>query len=166
MNVSLQLGGVTLTYSLLYLSLYAHRANRSVQRTLLSQQAALLNSVVEPPPPAPEPPAYEIRKAGLVEGLKDRWNDEVERLVRRVEETDWSRKREIYEERIAAVWTKLRSSEQVKELERNVKDAVAGAAESAKETLSDATKKVQDATTTTTTSTTTTGKEPRLLELK
>jgi altered-inheritance-of-mitochondria protein 5 len=156
------------------MGLYVHRANRNVQRTMLSQQAALLNSVVEPPPPQPDPPAYEVRKAGLVEGLKDRWNGEVERLVRRVEETDWSRQREIYEERVATVWAKLRSSEQAQQLQQNVKDAVTTAADSAKDattkaaksakdTLTDTAQKVKDTASTTPTPTT---KEPRLLELK
>lgn len=150
-----QLGGVTLTYSILYLSLYIHRANRNVQRTLLSQQAALLNSVVEPLPPLPDPPAYEVRRAGLAEELKDRWNREVEKLVRNVEETDWSAKRELYEERIKTVWRKVRASEsaqeiegKAKELEQKVKDAVVGGAETAKEKAKETTE------------------ERRLLELK
>jgi MICOS complex subunit MIC12 len=102
---------VTLTYSVLYLSLYLHRANRKYQHTLLAQQSVLLNSVVEPLPPPPETPAYHVRKVSLVETLKDRWNGEVEGLVRRVEETDWNKVRARWESRIGTVWTKLRESQ-------------------------------------------------------
>ncbi|KIX09986.1 uncharacterized protein Z518_01067 [Rhinocladiella mackenziei CBS 650.93] len=149
------LGGVTLTYSLLYISLYIHRANRNVQRTLLSQQATLLNSVVEPLPPLPDPPAYEIRRAGLTEELKDRWNREVEKLVRNFQEINWTQKRELYEDRIAAVWARLRSLESAqklesgaKELEQKVKDTVNSGAEAAEKAKG----KVES--------------KPRLLELK
>ena len=149
---------MTLTYSVLYLSLYIHRANRNVQKTLLSQQATLLNSVVEPLPPLPDPPAYEVHKAGLTEELKDRWNREVEKLVRNIQETDWTQKRELYEERIAAVWSKVRSSDpaqelesKAKELEQKLKEQVAGGSE----TGTAADKAKQKA-----------GREPRLLELK
>jgi MICOS complex subunit MIC12 len=102
---------VTLTYSVLYLSLYLHRANRKYQHTLLAQQSVLLNSVVEPLPPPPETPAYHVRKVSLVETLKDRWNGEVEGLVRRVEETDWNKVRARWESRIGTVWAKLRESQ-------------------------------------------------------
>ncbi|EXJ80015.1 hypothetical protein A1O3_08301 [Capronia epimyces CBS 606.96] len=165
------LGGVTLTYSLLYFSLYVHRANRSVQRSLLSQQATLLNSVVEPLPPLPDPPAYEVRRAGLVEELKDRWNSEIERLVRNFQETDWTEKRARLEEQAAVVWTNVKSSESAHELESkakqleqkvkdtitdgtgNVKDAVARKAE---KVVAGAEDKVKDQV----------EREPRLLELK
>lgn len=118
----IQLGGVTLTYSVLYLGLYIHRANRNVQKSLLAQQTYVLNTIVEPPTPLPDPPAYEVRKAGLAEELKDRWNREVEKLVRNVQETDWSAKREVYEQRIASVWNQVRQSESAKQVEGKVKD--------------------------------------------
>ncbi|EXJ83790.1 hypothetical protein A1O1_07417 [Capronia coronata CBS 617.96] len=145
------LGGVTLTYSLLYFSLYIHRANRSVQRSLLSQQATLLNSVVEPPPPLPEPPAYEVRRAGLVEALKDRWNSEIERVVRNFEETDWAEKRALLEEQAAIVWGKVKSSEsaqnletKTEELEQKLKDTVTRETERVKDVVSRETEKVKE----------------------
>jgi MICOS complex subunit MIC12 len=95
----------------LYLSLYLHRANRKYQHTLLAQQSVLLNSVVEPLPPLPETPAYDVRKVSLIETLKDRWDGEVEGLVRRVEETDWNQVRARWEGRIGTVWAKLRESQ-------------------------------------------------------
>src|ERR1700760_637688 len=100
----------------MYLTLYLHKANRSVQHTLLSQQAALLNSVVEPLPPLPEPPAYEVRKAGLTELLKDRWNREVEFLVHQAQTTNWSLVRERMERGVGNVWHNLRSSQTGKEI--------------------------------------------------
>jgi len=45
---------------------------------------------VEPQPLVPPPVAREVR-TGLVETAKDRWNGEVESLVRRVQATDWAR---------------------------------------------------------------------------
>ncbi|KIW51510.1 hypothetical protein PV05_10223 [Exophiala xenobiotica] len=152
------LGGLTLTYSLLYMSLYVHRANRNVQKTLLKQQANLLNSVVEPPPPLPEPPAYEVRKAGLVEELKDHWNSEIEKLVRNVQTTDWAAKREQWESTIAATWNKVRSSQPAQELEQkarvtaeelesSVKNIVAEGKDKARTAAKDIERNVKDAVT-------------------
>jgi hypothetical protein len=151
-----QLGGATLTYSLLYLSLYIHRANRNVQKTLLSQQSALLNSVVEPLPPVPDPPAYEVRRAGLAEELKDRWNREVEKLVRNVQTTDWEGLREAAEDRIASAWSSVRQSETGREVEgratelgeqikTNVRDTVADGREKLRQTVDTSREKVKEA---------------------
>ncbi|KIW75956.1 hypothetical protein Z517_10701 [Fonsecaea pedrosoi CBS 271.37] len=151
------LGGATLTYSLLYFSLYVHRANRNVQRTLLSQQATLLNSVVEPAPPLPDPPAYEVRRAGLIEELKDRWNREVEKLVKNVEETDWSLVREGVEEKVGNVWARVRQSQTGKEVQDKVKEVVDVGKEKVDEVVGAGKQKFDEKTT----------KEPtRLLELK
>ena len=89
----------------------------------------------------------------MTEELKDRWNREVERVVRSLQETDWTQKRELYEERIAAVWAKVRSSEPAQELEQKVKERIASGAEAATATAAD---KVKEKA----------GREPRLLELK
>lgn len=97
-----------------------------MQRTLLSQQAALLNSVIEPQPPAPEPPAYEVRKAGLTELFKDRWNNELEYVVRNLQETDWNKQREYYEEKISNAWNNLRKTETGQELETRLTENVMG----------------------------------------
>ena len=120
------LGGLTLTYSVLYLTIYLHKANRNVQQTLLKQSHTLLNSVIEPLPPPPEPPVYELKKAGLAEMLKDRWNAEIEKLVHNVQTTDWVKKREEAEERIANVWGNVRETERGQEVERRFKENVVG----------------------------------------
>jgi len=128
---------VTLTYSVLYLTLYLHKANRNVQHTLLAQQATILNSAVEPLPPAPEPPVYEVRKAGITEVLKDRWNREVEHAVRTVEETDWSAVREKWEKRMGNVWERVRNSETGKEVEDRFNRNVVGVEQTAKDVAKD-----------------------------
>jgi altered-inheritance-of-mitochondria protein 5 len=59
----------------------------------------VLTNVVAPPPPAPEPRPKEV-EVGLVEMAKDRWNRELEGVVRRVYETDWRRVGERVEDRV------------------------------------------------------------------
>ncbi|KAF2662337.1 hypothetical protein K491DRAFT_710276 [Lophiostoma macrostomum CBS 122681] len=96
------LGGVTLTSSILYLTLSLHQQNRATQAALLRQQRAVLTNVVVPPPPGPEPEPKEV-EVGLVEMAKDRWNRELEGVVRRVYETDWRRVRERAEDRVGGL---------------------------------------------------------------
>ena len=143
---------------MLYLTLYIHKANRNAQHTILSQSSLLLNQIVEPLPPVPDPPAYEVRRAGLAEVLKDRWNREIEKLVHNVQTTDWNAKREEYEERIASAWSNLRQTEKAQELEQRFKENVVGVADEAKEQGQGVKQIVED-------SQETTGR-PRLLELK
>ncbi|KAI9758278.1 MAG: hypothetical protein M1835_000605, partial [Candelina submexicana] len=96
-------GGITLTSSILYLSLAIHQRNRIHQSTLLKQQSLLLTSIVEPLPPIPLPTAR-VQRDSLLETAKDRWNDEVEGAVRRLQRTDWSAFRVSLEDRVAALW--------------------------------------------------------------
>ena len=141
-----QLGGVTLTYSVLYLTIYLHKANRNVQHTILQQSNGLLNLVVEPPEPIPDPPAYEIRRAGLSEQLKDRWNDEIEKMVHKVQTTDWTEQREIYEQKIATAWSTLRQTEQAQQLASKAKEAADSARSKAQEVAEDARTTARDFT--------------------
>ncbi|RMD42497.1 hypothetical protein DV735_g2587, partial [Chaetothyriales sp. CBS 134920] len=106
------LGGLTLTYSVLYLSLQLHRSNRAYQQTLLAQSRELLTSHYDPQPSPldPLPPVYELQKPGLSELLKDTWNAEVERLVRNVQETDWAAKRRNLEAVASNAWAQLRTT--------------------------------------------------------
>ena len=112
----MQLGGVTLTTSIIYLSLSAHRANRVNQALILRQQSLVLNHIVEPEPPEPPQVAREVR-AGILETAKDRWNAELETFVRRIYNTDWGFVRERAEDRMRTLWR--RTSQEVKELEKN-----------------------------------------------
>lgn len=125
---------------------------------MLSQSSLLLNTIVEPLPPLPDPPAYEIRRAGLAEVLKDRWNTEIEKLVHNVQTTDWSAKREQYEQRIASAWSNLRQTEKVEELEQRFKENVVGVTDEAKEKVEQSRQKVAEVKEMT--------GQPRLLELK
>ena len=59
----------------------------------------------------------------MTETLKDRWNAEVEGLVRRVEETDWNQVRARWESRIGTVWAKLRESGAGDQFKENVMGA-------------------------------------------
>ncbi|KAF2269265.1 hypothetical protein CC78DRAFT_564981 [Lojkania enalia] len=101
------LGGFTLTSSILYLTISLHTRNRFTQASLLRQQRQVLNNVIEPEPPAPEPMAREV-PVGLSEMAKDRWNRTIEGMVRKVYETDWRRVREGVEDDVGAVVRRLR----------------------------------------------------------
>jgi altered-inheritance-of-mitochondria protein 5 len=46
--------------------------------------------------------------AGLLEMAKDRWNRELESVLRKVYETDWRRVREQAEDKVGSVVEKLR----------------------------------------------------------
>ena len=84
-----------------------HTRNRLQQAALLRQQSLILTNIVEPRP-EPPPPTARIVRAGMVETAKDRWNGEVEGLVRRVQEVDWRSVREGLEDRLMSAWGKVR----------------------------------------------------------
>jgi Altered inheritance of mitochondria 5 len=86
----------------------------------------------------------------MVEMMKDRWNGEVEGLVRRVQTTDWSEVRERWERRIGNVFSKLQETDTAKELENKIQEDVVGTGEDLK--------KIAQAPAST--------RVPRLLELK
>jgi altered-inheritance-of-mitochondria protein 5 len=102
-NNQSQLGGFTLTATILYLSASLHTRNRAHQRTLLRQQSHLLDNIVAPQPDLPPPTAREI-DAGLWATAKDKWNAELEGNLRRVQETDWRSVGERMEEGVQRVW--------------------------------------------------------------
>lgn len=112
-----QIGGFTLTTSLLYLSLNIHARNRLHQSTLLHQQTLLLTGITEPAPPLPPPTSREVH-AGVVESARDRWNAELERSVRGLQGTNWESLREKAEEGVSSLWRKAfaKSREGVEEL--------------------------------------------------
>jgi altered-inheritance-of-mitochondria protein 5 len=101
------LGGFTLTCATLYFSAAIHTRNRAQQSILLRQQAQVLKGLIEPIPLAPEPIAREL-PMGLTEMAKDKWNKELEVVVRRVYETDWRRVREGLEDKVGNVIEKIR----------------------------------------------------------
>lgn len=138
------LGGLTLTYSLLYFSVYVHRQNRTHQSLLLRQQSRLLNSIVDPPEPEYPLPAYRLEQAGIEEQVKDRWNREVEGLVRKVQTTDWEAVRIKWEGRLGNVWDKVRGTEQVQAVEQRVRDGAQDLKENVQAGAQDLKKNVQE----------------------
>ena len=92
----------------------------------MRQQARLLNGKIDPPEPEYEPPAYHIEQAGLDEQLKDRWNREVEGLVRKAQTTDWEAVRIRWENRISTAFDRIRNTEKAHELEQRFKEKVIG----------------------------------------
>ncbi|WPH00930.1 Hypothetical protein R9X50_00376400 [Acrodontium crateriforme] len=97
------LGGFTLTTSLLYLSVQLHTRNRLYQSALLTQQSLVLENVVDPLP-TPHAPVNRQIRLGAWETAKDRWNQELESNVKKLQNTDWSAVGERVEESISSVW--------------------------------------------------------------
>ncbi|MCJ1351329.1 MAG: hypothetical protein MMC33_001313 [Icmadophila ericetorum] len=97
--------GLTLTSTLLYISLLYHQNARAHQAALLYQQSLLLNSILDPDViPVEDVPKYRLRRVGLMEMFKDRWNEEVEGVVRWGLGVRWGSVREAVERRGRAVW--------------------------------------------------------------
>lgn len=103
------LGGLTLTYSAVYLSVYVHQQNRTHQSMLLRQQARLLNAKMQASEPEYTPPAYRLEDAGLEEQFKDKWNRLIETGVSKAERIDWEVVRIDMESRISNAWRSLKS---------------------------------------------------------
>jgi altered-inheritance-of-mitochondria protein 5 len=102
-----QLGGVTLTSGILYLTIAMHTQNRMQQANLLRQQRLVLSEFYEPKKPEPEP-AHRVVPVGLLEMAKDRWNRSLEETVRTVYTTDWRKVREDAEDRASALAERIR----------------------------------------------------------
>lgn len=89
-----------------------HQNNtRATQRALLAQQRAHLTQTYDPVPPPPEPRAR-AENVGLTEMAKDRWNAEVERLVRWGNNVEWDEVREQMEVGVGRVWNKLQAAKE------------------------------------------------------
>ncbi|QDS76598.1 hypothetical protein FKW77_007536 [Venturia effusa] len=106
------LGGFTLTSSILYLTLSLHQQNRQQQALMLRQQSIILTNVVEPPLPEPQVSSREAR-ISVVESAKDRWNSEIERLVKKAQTTDWNQVGGRAADGLASLWSK--ATEKAKE---------------------------------------------------
>ncbi|KAH8782578.1 hypothetical protein BGZ57DRAFT_758628 [Hyaloscypha finlandica] len=99
-------GGVTLTLGIAYLTVLAHERNRRAQAEALRSQSRVLTSLLEPspiPPPQSRAELAREERSSLTETLKDRWNEEVEHAVRRVQKTDWNEVREGMEGAVARI---------------------------------------------------------------
>jgi altered-inheritance-of-mitochondria protein 5 len=102
-----QLGGFTLTSAILYLSISLHAQNRATQAALLRQQRHVLTNVYDPKELEAEP-AYREVPVGLAEMAKDRWNRELESVVRKAYGTDWRKVRESAEDRLGGLVERIR----------------------------------------------------------
>ncbi|EKG21482.1 hypothetical protein MPH_01203 [Macrophomina phaseolina MS6] len=94
------LGGLTLTSSVLYLTTLFHQRNRLEQALTLRNSSHTLKQVYDPDR-IYTPPSLRTRTAGIGDTAKDRWNSEVEKAVRRMQETDW---REVGREVEGTLW--------------------------------------------------------------
>jgi len=56
---------------------------------MLRQQSLILKNIIEPPPPEIPSNAREAR-VSVVETAKDRWNSEIEGLVKKAQTTNWN----------------------------------------------------------------------------
>lgn len=111
-DIILQLGGFTLTSSILYLTVALHQQNRQQQALMLRQQSLILKNVIEPPLPEPQLSSREAR-VSVVESAKDRWNSEIERLVKKAQTTDWNQVGGRAADGISSLWSK--AAEKAKE---------------------------------------------------
>lgn len=64
----------------------------------------LLNGIVEPEPAQPAPINREVR-IGLLETAKDRWNAELEKNVRTLQDADWTAARLRLEDKVSSMWS-------------------------------------------------------------
>ncbi|KAK6584154.1 hypothetical protein PZA11_003884 [Diplocarpon coronariae] len=90
-------GGVTLTLGIAYLTVLTHGRNRRLQSQELRSQAFLLERLLNPEPLLPPQSRAELareERTTLLEAAKDRWNAEVENVVRWVQRTDFNNVRE------------------------------------------------------------------------
>jgi altered-inheritance-of-mitochondria protein 5 len=79
---------------------------------MLRQQSLILKNVIDPPAPEPPSTAREAR-VSVVESAKDRWNSEIEGLVKKAQTTDWNTVGDRMADRISSLWSK--ASEKAKE---------------------------------------------------
>lgn len=139
-----QTGGVTLTLGVAYLTVITHERNRNSQALYLRSQSHLLTSIHDTEPQNLPPSRAELSRASretFVETAKDRWNEEIENAVHRVQTTDWSSVREGVEGTIARLLSKglEQSREGIESVEKSAEINVQGAVDASKATASRAT---------------------------
>jgi altered-inheritance-of-mitochondria protein 5 len=117
--ITFQLGGLTLTTTVLYLTTTLHSRNRAQQAALLRQQQLVLDNIHSPAPKDTQSPSREVQM-GLLETAKDKWNKELEENVRRLQKQDWAGIRDRMEEGVANTWRRAfeKGTEAVKEVSK------------------------------------------------
>jgi len=99
-------GGVTVTLAIAYYALFSHERNRQAQAINLRLATRTLNSIFEPPLEPLGPTRAELLRAErstLLDTAKDRWNSEIERAVRSLQNANWEDIREKRDQAIAKV---------------------------------------------------------------
>jgi len=99
-------GGVTVTLAIAYYAAISHENNRLAQAVNLRHATRTLNSVFEPPSEPLGPTRAELLRAersSILENAKDKWNSEIERGVRWLQNADWEDIKERRDEAIARV---------------------------------------------------------------
>jgi MICOS complex subunit MIC12 len=110
--LNFQLGGFTLSVSLLYISIQVHRSNRIRQRNAIREQTAIINGLASPAgayyrefaspikasrqdPASSEAPIAPTEKQPSKEDyLKHQWNKEIERLALKAFAFKWENVRD------------------------------------------------------------------------
>ncbi|KAI0150929.1 hypothetical protein BJ166DRAFT_627997 [Pestalotiopsis sp. NC0098] len=146
-------GGVTLTLSLAYLTILAHQRNRERQSAILRANNYVISGITDPLPPVYPPTRSELAaldRTNFVDTAKDKWNAEVEREVRWIQNTDWDEVRDGVETAVGRLWNRAlgRAIEETERGERKaaeLKDDVSREARAARAAASDKAGSVSDA---------------------
>ncbi|KAG0123308.1 hypothetical protein HOY82DRAFT_619368 [Tuber indicum] len=101
------LGGTILTGSIAYLALRHLNANTSAHSTSLRESRQIADSILLPKQ-VPKNRDPTLERPSFVETLKDTWNWEIEKIVRRVQGWDLKSTREGVEDTIGNVVEKLK----------------------------------------------------------
>ncbi|KAK9412937.1 putative MICOS complex subunit MIC12 [Seiridium unicorne] len=130
-------GGVTLTLSLAYLTVLAHQRNRERQSAILRANNYIVSGITDPLPPVYQPSRSEVaaqERENFLETAKDKWNAELEKEVRWVQNTDWNEVREGVETAVGRLWARAlgRSIDDVEKGEEKAAQAFAAAREDLK----------------------------------
>lgn len=97
---------MTVTLAVAYYAVQCHERNRQAQAVNLRLATRTLNSIFEPPTEPLGPTRSELLRAersSILESVKDRWNSEIERAVRSIQNTNWEEIRQARDEAIAKV---------------------------------------------------------------
>ncbi|KAK6082737.1 hypothetical protein SCUP234_04061 [Seiridium cupressi] len=130
-------GGVTLTLSLAYLTVLAHQRNRERQSAILRANNYIVSGITDPLPPVYQPSRSEVaaqERENFLETAKDKWNAELEKEVRWVQNTDWNEVCEGVETAVGRLWARAlgRSIDDVEKGEEKAAQAFAAAREDLK----------------------------------
>lgn len=101
-----QAGGAALTLAIAYMSTVGQLRAREEQSLLVQQESRTLDAAIDHPPAPRRPTRSELAaaaRANFTDRAKDRWNAEVEGVVRWLQNADWDRARERAEDRVGAL---------------------------------------------------------------